>query len=141
MIAGRGRHRLGDESVELTPGMAIRIPQKGAPQSGKHRPGNDPLPGQFLVRKPQNGTRALASLAAFRLESTKGPNPQRVRIHKGSESTKGRTPFRIGSQSSERAFSRSITGPKARPMADESDSESVSAGDPPAMPMPLPIPP
>ena len=28
MIAGRGRHRLGDESVELTPGMAIRIPQK-----------------------------------------------------------------------------------------------------------------
>ncbi len=27
MIAGRGRHRLGDESVELTPGMAIRIPQ------------------------------------------------------------------------------------------------------------------
>jgi mannose-6-phosphate isomerase-like protein (cupin superfamily) len=27
MIAGRGRHRLGDQSVELTPGMAIRIPQ------------------------------------------------------------------------------------------------------------------
>jgi mannose-6-phosphate isomerase-like protein (cupin superfamily) len=26
MISGRGRHSLGDESVELTPGMAIRIP-------------------------------------------------------------------------------------------------------------------
>jgi quercetin dioxygenase-like cupin family protein len=27
MIAGRGRHSLGDESLELTPGMAIRIPR------------------------------------------------------------------------------------------------------------------
>lgn len=27
MISGRGRHSLGDETIELTPGMAIHIPQ------------------------------------------------------------------------------------------------------------------
>ena len=27
MISGRGRHSLGDETIELTPGTAIRIPR------------------------------------------------------------------------------------------------------------------